>query len=309
MSYAGDSIRKKYARGMCYLSAATRVQRLGNATVVALAGDEGADASIVRALRITTNPQKMLIVDIEKKGLDAARLRWPGIQTFHGWLHEAPLPNVVDLAVLDFCGSLDNHGVRAGISAFRGKLHPGAVVMVTICYGRDAKSDAMKWAAAREEEHGKKARIIGRMEWAHEIISGLLGIKTVNYLKSHWRKGMKESTPLTHMVDFKHYTGHRMPMLAMVIQVGRWGMFHRRAVTTNCRFGDAKTAGKSQILSLARTAEETGVSAADLLNVSAGTIAAWKAHETRGTYRHRPAVCGDCRKNTLGDRVRVTIPT
>src|SRR5882672_10925545 len=129
-AYPGDSIRKKIARAMAYIRVRKLFEatgRIGRATVVALAGDEGADAGVVRAMGIAGHPELVTLVDTERPGLERGAAKWPGVNIFCGWLHDAKLPDRVDLAVLDFCGSLDSEMARLGVTSLRGRLGIGSV--------------------------------------------------------------------------------------------------------------------------------------------------------------------------------------
>lgn len=287
--YAGESLAKKIARVKLYLDISQHLPRDGTSRVVGLAGPEANDVSLCEAFNIA-HPSRICLADLDEEAVTVAKAR--GATTFHGPMHQMPHPEPVDLAVFDWCGYADS---THAISAYRAfKYRVGSVICVTFARGRE-QTDSAPQEHLRDNAKINMPTTLdnARKVVAAKTISSALGIPILFWAQDSSAHSIKDSAPILHLVSILDYQGHSMPMGMVALKISRKYEFMRR-----CRKGNdvsrsekiswhppvKKNADVLECLRIADYLEEEGIDPAKALAVSPGTLAAWRAHRTMGTY-------------------------
>lgn len=293
MSYAGESIAKKIARARAYEFAVKCLpaDRRGRATVLALAGPEAGDLGPIRAFGVTDAPADVMLVDLEEGGLRCAAREWPGVHVFHGPLHEARPPWPVDLAVLDWCGHGDTPLACRSYRAISGRLRFGSVIVVTYLRGRESDYSSTKRAARVMARDSKRYRTIDNLARIRPVaiacaVSEAMGLVAATEPRDVM--GLRDRDPVLADWGSITYRGHASPMGIGIFTVRRkidicraWRREEPVCYMSNVQSSECDTPG---LLREAERLAAAGVDAAAALAVSRGTLAAWKAHKTMGSY-------------------------
>lgn len=301
MNYPGESIGKKIARARAYAWARYALPRR-ECSVLALCGPTAADIGLIQAYRITDDPSMVTLIDVDDAGLAVARQRWPGVKTFHGQAGEYVGTQAVDLAVMDFCGLLEGRDNLSALTALRGRLRLGSVVCLTYTRAHETRgsvtSTAMRYVKGFEDEdigyihNGRPGRVRDAVRAAYmagaragasmAVLAGAIGLPYVR------RKGLKEGEMVVLYGGSIGYIGAgKTPMGMTMARIGKAYELYRGPRIRPIASGGSWICGDSSALSATKWADKiaaAGFDAAKALNVKPGTLAAWRAHRTMGTY-------------------------
>lgn len=297
--YIGETDAKRIARAQLYRRIASLqapAERREGMAVVLAGPDAGEVGCLKHVLRV--RPWQVLFVDNrETEGLAKARRQWPGVHTYCGDILDA-LQNLqapLFFANLDFMGYLNDHRRRTVEAAGR-LLKARGVLSYTFFRGREAPGRG-NWDALRSiRTHRRRARIGNqsardmptwderRMIGYTQEIQSLMGgtqaepIFMLRYdSKSAERK--ERHAPMA-VLAFQH-----MPA---GLRTAEWEAALSTTPNEGSRGGSLPRKHLDEALrnqALAYLHEGWNCKeVAELMTLPVGTIMAWKAHETRGTY-------------------------
>lgn len=313
--YRGETDAKRVAR---LILADSIRQQLGGVAIrgskaICLAGD-GGDARMLRAMGMPVGD--IVCVDRDEDALSKVSKLVPGadfrlgdIRPVIGSLED----DSVCCALLDFCGHI-TRGVRSAVRLMSRKLQIPGLLSVTYLRGRETlntpgiregkafwergeRGDLLRpnerMQAYRETFGMQIAAIITKHRNAAETIyvQGPVFRDTVA-VRVH-RYGQGPSTPLhpskCHGVDgswwlderdlILYHSGHS-PMCIVTLALSR----KRPPSRWNAVIVRTEAVEREPRLWALRNADMEAHRVADYLNLPVGTISAWRAHETRGTY-------------------------
>lgn len=293
-TYKGDTPSKKMARltVWCAVDDAMRPGTFSRGKFLFLAGPDCADASV--AIGLGAEPKNLTAVDRNKRTAAEAKWRFPAIRVRHADVLEVveEEKNYFDFIFLDFCAQMtDAMFDTTALSLLEGLTKHGLL--------------ACGFLAGREQDTDGGVR--GRLSKVKEELSGRpipdlgLGVDATKYLArmvlfqrellSRTRRYGFVPVPLEGFFYRSRREGesHGMPMC----------IYLARVLPCSPAAGDvalsAALAEPLQVRFIAPTTKELGSRAVQLeglgydptllLNVSRSTLAAWKAHATRGTYK------------------------
>lgn len=310
-NYPGDCVTKKLARYNTYWEIKQIWEKSGTPKgwVVLLAGDEAAEVGcVLNLLRWPAN--HVIVVDLNPRGLHAAQERFPGVRTYQGNVLdviEALPEDSISLIHLDFQGHF-KESEASFVRATRQKLRRGAFLLYTFMHGRDKSKpyyaptrvrgrtalgqlpeDERKALSPREESKfvratGTMLRIMKAMSADSGDVWGPFGI---NY---------NSGSPM-ELLALMYWPGFvkRMRKNKRRVEAGKkpcvpdW--YYEMFTTKPFRVPIVYTEDRHiRILALRLLSwpwpdrELTAKEVAEILNIKKATVAAWKAHETMGTY-------------------------
>lgn len=156
--FKGDTPTKRLARVEVYAAACLALRAAhrdpARGRYLALAGADAAEVGVLRHM-VGASPGNVLFVDENKKGLDAAIRRWPGVQTFKGPLHEAPIPARLSFANLDWMD---------------GRLNPSeTLALARVRCALDGRGSVIAWSFSRTFDNTDKSNLSGDMLLAIDL--------------------------------------------------------------------------------------------------------------------------------------------
>lgn len=293
--YIGETDAKRVARLQLYL----RIQQLQSeevrkrGMVVVLAGPEAGEVGCLRYL-LNLDPRQVLFVDTDKNGLRVARSRWPGVATFNGDLLDAiqALKAPLAFANLDFTGVMKKKERRiveeAALCTMKGGFISYTYFTGREMPGRSNFNEIVKVPAIREAlpSHFKKNRLVmdeKRTVWYMSELMRLLGptFDPAFFLRYDARHEAKYSRHSPMGVMAFQNAPHS-------IRTRTWETLMKSGThegSTNGKLDTATVKGRLRSKAIALAFKgKTSKEIAEILNVKAGTVAAWLANETRGTY-------------------------
>lgn len=280
--YGGETISKKIARVRAYSLAHACMGGQPDGLLLALAGPEARDADVARAFWAIKG-EHALFVDTEPDGLRVAQSKLPGCGTHLGYLKPGVVPGPVALAVLDFCGSVETKASREAMASLRGLLRRGSAVIVTYLRARErpwARRDRM---LARFERSSGPAdpplASVVRSKVALEGLAQAVGLPAVHMARKFGR--VRDNDLVLVPMFLIDYWSKRSPMGMLVVVVRRW--FEVRKVKPPVWVPSCESSPR-ELLSVADLLDKRGVDPSLALSVKPGTLAAWRAHRTMGTY-------------------------
>jgi hypothetical protein len=314
--YHGESIAKKVARVRLYRRAREALKFRGVRGPIRAMFMPGPEAAEVGALKhiLGVRAQDATAIDLDPACCSVARERWPGIQTLvedvgdSAWFESAKIAPF-NFVHLDLMGTLTTDTIATyGYWAFLTEL--SGIFVTTYLRGREktaSMGNVLRCAAAEATKNIKRSGIntyvlsadparasshmvtLNDCFWAllYKIEHGVfpaLELDNIDYLESN---GIIFTPIATHC-----YKSGPSPMGVLVTQK----VFHtdlrlesyqqfiskRQRHTTSVLRLDPMNELIAEAASLGK--EFSGDQVAEILNVTPGTLAAWRAHQTRGTY-------------------------
>lgn len=253
MSYRGESPAKKIVRLKLWKYIQRRLGRkFKGGAHLALAGPEAGDLSVLLGLEVPI--QNVVLADIDKHAVDAALWKFPGADVHRKDVLDTAEqhPTKFISAYLDFCGPVSEKRLSMVHKIGTQHLQKGGVIACTFLIGRER----------------------GAIWKEIEAYSGSAQARRMKFIADRFSKDTK---PLRTLRCF-HYCSHTNERYgkSMLVWVG----------TASSRSGKPVQVEEIQAdrTDLAEEALKLGHRAPLLLNVTKQSIAAWKAHYTRGTY-------------------------
>lgn len=280
--YLGESDAKRLARLMLYQRVAELQPSIPKSRqhVLTLCGPQPAEIGCLRYLHELA-PSQVTLVDTNPKGLEEAHTAWPGVNTHHGPIDEAldHTKRGVSFMNLDFMGYVNDDRL-ATVSKASKYMLPGGIVSYTFFRGREAPGKA-HWNQVLETPTTREGSSLPALDEKRFVYNC---------------KALQENLGPTYepifmlRYDARHEVKHsrHSPMGVLALQNVDSGGAQMRATQSmagikNGRLDKPDTWLRYKALALihlGKTAREVEA----MINVPVGTIAAWKAHETRGTY-------------------------
>lgn len=131
LNYPGDTPQKADIRNLFYR---TTMEYWGAqrppGSIVVLAGPEAKEVELLRDY-VRWPAKRTLFVDVDKRGLRRAERLWPGVRTFHGFIHDAVQEvDLVAMMNLDLMGMFNDDAEKT-LSAVASRVVPRGVVAYT----------------------------------------------------------------------------------------------------------------------------------------------------------------------------------
>jgi hypothetical protein len=287
MPYPGDSDGKRLSRLALYLRCADLFSLRGRpgGKALVLAGNDGADVPLLR--RILRWPEEdIVVVDYEAPGLLAAKEKAQKIIT-----HQGDIRRVIPLAKwgfanFDFMGHLDGQ-TNECLKSVRSRTRIFGVVACTFFRGREKKGSEA-WGTAQaiaRQLPRKKRRKEGRRRWGSGVVTRWAGY--------HVYIGRLLGKNVFDQVFFNSYSSQTSPMgihafqsIPISLRGPNWKKTREQP---DCYPAFIHTTDPSDILkALVVETHKLKVSSkvlAEVLNLTPGTVNAWCAHGTMGTYK------------------------
>lgn len=292
-TYRGESIAKKLARAHLWVRAIDHVGcRASGARFLVLASREGGDAAALKALGVRAD--QILAVERSRSAADAFAAAHPDVPLLVCDVRDvlAERKGGFDVVYLDFCAPMneETYGLYVlGMFAVR----DGGLLAGTFLRGRDHE-----WAEAAKRAHE-----------AHglPVLADRRFFLVQSALWANGPRGRVAAVPRPEMhVLYQSRDAHSngSPMLVHAAECRRLGPVSLRSYQRSAeKFYlarareltskgcppplDLRELGSTPldaVVAADKLATRFGDAAAGILNVSAGTLAAWRAHATRGTY-------------------------
>lgn len=327
-TYRGDCPTKKLARYNAYVDGNKHRDNLQwrhkGGWAIVLAGDEAAEVGCV--VHLHKHPiDKIIVVDMDSRGIRKAEQQWPGIRTYQGDLKDLLLAmpyRSVDFIHFDFMGHV--HGDVLGIvRASRDKLSQGAVVLYTFFHGRDHSKPYYEETRRRGQAYLRKItcketqeRLKKDKTFASKMERTAGNVDRIMEALSPSGESDGDSVLFT---SYEYQSSSPMEVLVF----GYWRGYKKRLSklerTSNRKGGVKLTPGLKEFLDAHLNVQGsrypiilremkhireltflllkpghlsishplralTDLEVSEILNIELSTIAAWKAHRTRGTY-------------------------
>lgn len=293
-TYCGETVGKKLTRYEVYrrLWHAIYTRTVGDeawfdtgpyfSPAVILCGPEAAEARVIRGFNNPGFPLTGIIaVDRVAEGLDLAESL--GCGAFHGevahLLSRAPACSL-ELVSLDLMGTLGPDTVDLALLAASRVRHGGGMI-VTFLRGRDpesGRSGAFQAHHARRTVLQPKAPVSARRR----------NRSSLDRTSQRALAAARLAVTIGQPVVLIRYRSNKSPMATMAIRVLHDGAKKRRVANTGFVARIEQTERHLRNAALLLADRSSGKEAADMLNIDQRTIAAWRAHRTRGTYPEAP---------------------
>ena len=298
--YAGESFAKRQARiGMynrCrHMWKATGYKHSGWAIIMA-----GPDAAEVGALRYLMKwpAERVLFVDTHREGLAKAEKMWPGVVTLYGDIRQAISAlngDKVSFAHFDFMGYF-SATVEETMELVRPRLVQQGIVTYTFFRGREQEwtrnwdwCEAVAKACVDVSLSKDESRFFGYSLLVQKLLGGKsLELSTPKSAAMAIKAAQMPSIPLVYMSRYSATSPMGVLSVQKIppsLQIPKW---ERALKANNCGRAEIKEGdAKKEIKAMALSMHGKGISAqviGAILNLNKMTIAAWKAHETRGSY-------------------------
>jgi hypothetical protein len=324
-TYKGDSPAKKLARAaMWWEIAQSGMPERG--PIVFLASRDMGDYGCLKALGLA---HRAIAVERNAEAFAAARDRFPDADVRHGDVGEVVRNLGISPAAvcLDFCGPIGQETMATAATVLA-VLRPGAILSVGILRGREKhtpspvpyeKGDFGYLRAIGASRLGRRfLASVGRGSAATAFgmglvmglpLAGAAAVKDIAAAVPGETPAMARAIAMAGTIcniagggphlgifgclDYQSKTdaSRGVPMSVVVYRArarrNRRG--HSTAHTSPARHWYYQYSGDEDIRAKALSLSAEGLDAALMLNLPPGTVAAWKAHETRGTYKDEAA--------------------
>jgi hypothetical protein len=258
---------------------------------VVLAGDEASEIGCLRYY-LKREPETTYFVDVDKAGLDLATSLWKGVRTFHGSISDA-IPQIEDsfaFVNLDFCGFMREEIIQS-LAGLAGKIPVYGVVSYTFLRSREG-AYTPGWEVAQDLATDIMEKDPRFKKFEKNSPEWLDAVRFLGYTEILRRQLGKTFEPVFRL----RYTGGRRSNMGMVAlqnvppfaKTPAW----RKEVSTARSFEEKSgvilgddLALKIRDLALTLTDVFPTKEVAQILHIPRGTMAAYQANKTRGTYR------------------------
>lgn len=327
-TYKGESPSKKMARAKYWRAVKREMgERFLRELHVVLASREGGDISALIAFGVPR--EKIVAVDRVKEAAEACAAKWPGVGVVHGDIADVveALRDRVGSVLLDFCAPVCTETVLTGRRVLRA-LRYKSVFGWAVLKGREQGDIVVDGAGdmgrrqrrameASNRRYQKKAPALhGTMVkmMAHgEVAARDLLDSSTEDVGQHVGRAYAYLTAVhaDRMMPWRGITEPKLVIAYQSITAASRGVPMMMCLSVKHRpdgHQPWKRPANPMVVQLSKMTDEAvrayAVSEAPdadpamLLNISPATIAAWKAHATRGTYEGKRAWgcdCPDCR--------------
>ncbi len=300
-TYKGDTPAKKLARHWFWNRALQQPGQIPGNRILVLASWEMGDYSNIIAR--SSLASAVIAVDRCAASVEIAKRKFPEADVRCGDVRDVAELSSVGVAFLDFCSPicpeivevvravLDKMpvGGRLGVGLQKAREKHGRSVIST-CVGRNRlerralerrpialalpPTALANVKASAERVHPALARPLALAELARTPLIGtkrLLLTDVVNYQSS---TADKQGVPMSYAL----YSIVRS-------EAAKDGRNRLKETRHDCTFQEYRSVSLKQLRTEALRFDAMGVDASLLLNIPHSTVSAWKAHDTRGTYK------------------------
>jgi hypothetical protein len=279
-SYLGETDSKRVARLHTFkrVAATLKYLPLPQGRVITLAGKNPGDIGCFRDL-LKIAPERVLYVENDpdhRIGLKRAKQRWPGVETYYGDVRDVLRSGkeTISLFNADFMGMLKEKD-RSIFQLAAHRMVKGSVLAYTFYRGREMEGKGMygHLLARRSDQTGDDSRDSARFHLYGSTVQSLLGgpaFKVISSVKYDARDPGKHSrhSPMG-TIGFR-----RMPSQSHEVEVLEVTDQNSWSRLVDC------------VLNLIWKGLSTA-KIASILNITEESVAAFRAHNTRGTYNHK----------------------
>lgn len=279
-NYKGDSPAKKVVRFKVWDLIADQLDAKGRALV--LAGPEGADIGVALSLGFT--PKQLTAVDNNKKCITATKWRYPQVRALHADVRDLVERESFNFIFLDLCGPLTEDSLKtAAHVAVNGLKATHGYLAFTFMCGRESPASPIHkaiftWQAAMSKDRNKqRKKTIAQRSRMKVVQSNLLRL-------------VRKSNCVIVPKEFWFYQSEvgdgELPMGVFLCQVLPANRYAKDSSGTEANQANPlmHMVSGADLPSVASAVLKRGIDPTLGLNASKGTVAAWKAHATRGTY-------------------------
>lgn len=305
-TYKGESPAKKLARiSVWEMIAAGRSRPMGDARYLVLASREGGDINFLLGTGI--KPTQIFAADINKAACAMARERFPGVTVLEGdvvdYARDKKLPNF-DAIFLDFCGPVCESTLTAFHEVILWKATQDSVAVLGVMRGREQSEFAQECAQQKrvrvewmetgrlDPELGDNSRGDVMTRWLLDKSMGLglpylaLPYGAVHY---HSRTELAGGVPMFMKGYRVARNWPRRSRSAFIESAQKKWHTLRRAFDVDGGIRTVMISGQDNDEKVRKILLDVAASMSlqhpeMIMNVSKATLAAWKAHATRGTY-------------------------
>lgn len=302
MSYAGESIGKKFARLEFWSLRNFKLLNQKGRKILIFASAEGGDASCLLGFGVP--PENILAIDTDPTACESFRLKFPDVECLNcssDDVHKAKPGLKLDVAYLDFCGALSNNTTNM-VRNILPLIKTSGVLGVTFLKGRDG------WNKEEVVDHRERIRGGSYPKETLQISSerpALVNMYSRGMRLSHDILNLPGSelgdapTPvLTNLISYQS-TSPMMIGVYRVIGVSRMNVKNSRMNAGNWKRRAKQIPGiRNNVLDMFSILEQRSedelrefvLENADdpnihlKMNLKKQQVAAWKAHRTMGTY-------------------------
>jgi len=253
VQYRGESPAKKFMRVMYWAAVERQLGKLfrsGNFLVIT--SQYAGDVSTLLAMGVS--PKNIYGVDIDKHAIAATKLKYPKIQVEQCPFWEATtafpsLRNNLGCAFIDLCAPLRD-----------------ATLDRLFEFGENVQLLGYEFMCGREKGE------LNQTVKDNSAVDTLAAIARLKVLQTTRRRNQ-----YFRAYQNWHYNSHSAAHIGkpMIVSLGR--LHHSKLVNANSTSANADW-------DIVREICLSNPAVAPLWNISKGTMAAWRAHETRGTY-------------------------
>lgn len=254
-----------------------------------LAGDEASEIGCLRDY-LSLPPNTVCFVDNDKKGLDVVKRVWSQSQRFHGPIEDAiPKYSPLKFINFDFCGYVSDKTLPAVEVAAK---HIRSRGIVSYTFARDRENPTTpNWEAAKavtEKIVSKDPRFrsIDRKssDWLDTVrfvgYSSLLQAALGRHFETIFLMRYREDNRRSMGIVAFQYMPPSLRTPAWRKELNRHHSHEERIGSINA--GMART--RLRDIAMKMTDRMSTREVAFILHLSPGTLSAWQAHKTRGTY-------------------------
>lgn len=275
-----DSTGKRIARTILWMRILSRTASLRKKDLryAYLASGEGADAAVLTALGVPQYQQ--LAIDHDPKAMSSFRLLYPGIPTYMGNVRDLLSPysarHTLAAAYLDLCATGTDEAALL-VAECAEAIAEGGTLAYTIVRGREKNTKGVKTGI-------KASMYDGRAELFSTNVQSLVNPYLRPHTRIHYHSRTNDSAGLPMLIEAltvkqSEYRGTMEIAPTTLSLKNLKALVEKPQLSIN--LSNAKTEG---LVLLSHALEAEGLDVCKVLHTSKSTMAAWRAHYTRGTY-------------------------
>jgi len=312
MTYRGDSVGKKIARYFFWQNLSrtmsSDISKFNELSFLYLASHEGGDASVLRGLGVPAHRQ--LAVDRDPEALAAFHARWPDVPVEQGDVADVVerLKKRFDVVFLDFCAHLSDEILRTvvrtvavagkslgclALAYMRGREKGPFYEDIEFKRGRTTVSGTVLIDETTDKSlDGRHDLLTARLEsrlLPHRIDLATRGVYTYQSrtdaspgspmaISEYLLMRLDRNMPLRAYMRYKRDRSEVALKEAIKTETGK-----KAALAVDYDFWNEEHL-RTTVLVVMDKHQLTSTQAALAFNIDPKTVAAWKAHNTRGTY-------------------------
>jgi hypothetical protein len=277
--YLGETNQKRLARLAVFESLRNRT--LPDGWFVMLAGPEAGDVGCLRHI-LKVDPAKVVFVENDPKhrtGLNKAVQQWPGVRTYFGdlrhFLKTAKEP--ISMLNADLMGPMKLRDTEI-FELVTTKLKPGSVVSYTFYRGREREDVSLfggfflkrELEKYSEREAQRQQRNEDRF-WLYEQV-----------MRRAMHRRFQRLAAISYQSWHKEQPERRSPMGVITLRHPQSMEVSFEAPSMSIEGSDSDV--RRKVLRLHWQGHDSNA-VASILNVRVGSVRAWLANETRGSYK------------------------